>query len=135
MKNKIALVTGATSGIGWACALTLAKLGYDLIATGRRSERLEELRLALPEGIRFLPLLFDVRDRAEVERLLTNLPSEWAAIDVLINNAGDAIGQTIRATILSSKSSPSGRIIFCNAVDKSGREIGYSFDDYHDEDA
>jgi NADP-dependent 3-hydroxy acid dehydrogenase YdfG len=92
MKNKIALVTGATSGIGWACALTLAKMGYDLIATGRRSERLEELRLALPEGIRFLPLLFDVRDRAEVERLLTNLPSEWASIDVLINNAGNAHG-------------------------------------------
>jgi len=92
MKNKIALVTGATSGIGWACALTLAKMGYDLIATGRRSERLEELRLELPEGIRFLPLLFDVRDRAEVERLLTNLPSEWASIDVLINNAGNAHG-------------------------------------------
>ncbi|MFZ4772841.1 MAG: hypothetical protein ACOYK9_02485 [Chlamydiia bacterium] len=55
---------------------------------------------------------------------------------VVINNAGDAIGQTIRATILSSKSSPSGRIIFCNAVDKSGREIAYeSFDEYHDEDA
>jgi 3-hydroxy acid dehydrogenase/malonic semialdehyde reductase len=92
MKNKIALVTGATSGIGWACALTLAKMGYDLIATGRRSERLEELRLALPEGIRFLPLLFDVRDRAEVERLLTSLPAEWASIDVLINNAGNAHG-------------------------------------------
>ena len=92
MKNKIALVTGATSGIGWACALTLAKMGYDLIATGRRSERLEELRQELPEGVRFLPLLFDVRDRAEVERLLTNLPSEWASIDVLINNAGNAHG-------------------------------------------
>ena len=92
MKNKIALVTGATSGIGWACALTLAKMGYDLIATGRRSERLEELRLELPKGIRFLPLLFDVRDRAEVERLLTNLPPEWASIDVLLNNAGNAHG-------------------------------------------
>lgn len=92
MKNKIALVTGATSGIGWACALTLAKMGYDLIATGRRSERLEELKRELPEGIRFLPLLFDVRDRAEVERLLTNLPAEWASIDVLINNAGNAHG-------------------------------------------
>ncbi len=92
MKNKIALVTGATSGIGRACALTLANMGYDLIATGRRSERLEELRLELPEGIRFLPLLFDVRDRAEVKQLLTNLPPEWASIDVLINNAGNAHG-------------------------------------------
>jgi len=74
MKNKIALVTGASSGIGWACALTLAKMGYDLIATGRRAERLEELRQALPKGVRFLPLIFDVRDREEVDRLLTQLP-------------------------------------------------------------
>ena len=92
MKNKIALLTGASSGIGWACALTMAKMGYDLIATGRRAERLEDLRQELPEGVRFLPLLFDVRDRAEVERLLTNLPAEWASIDVLVNNAGNAHG-------------------------------------------
>ena len=92
MKNKIALVTGATSGIGRACALTLAKMGFDLIATGRRAERLEDLRQELPDGVRFLPLVFDVRDREEVERLLTNLPSEWASIDVLINNAGNAHG-------------------------------------------
>lgn len=92
MKNKIALVTGASSGIGWACALTMAKMGYDLIATGRRAERLEDLRQELPEGVRFLPLLFDVRDRAEVEQLLTNLPPEWASIDVLLNNAGNAHG-------------------------------------------
>ena len=92
MKNKIALVTGATSGIGKACALTLAKLGYDLIATGRRTERLEELKNELPNDIRFLPLVFDVRDRKEVDRLLTHLPSDWASIDVLINNAGNAHG-------------------------------------------
>ena len=92
MKNKIALVTGASSGIGRACALTVAKMGYDLIATGRRAERLEELRLELPEGVRFLPLVFDVRDRKDVDRLLTNLPSDWASIDVLINNAGNAHG-------------------------------------------
>ena len=92
MKNKIALVTGASSGIGRACALTVAKMGYDLIATGRRAERLEELRLELPEGVRFLPLVFDVRDRKDVDRLLTNLPSDWVSIDVLINNAGNAHG-------------------------------------------
>lgn len=92
MKNKIALVTGASSGIGWACALTLARMGYDLIATGRRAERLEELRQALPEGVRFLPLVFDVRVQKEVDRLLTNLPSDWASIDVLVNNAGNAHG-------------------------------------------
>ena len=92
MKNKIALVTGATSGIGKACALTLAKLGYDLIATGRRIERLEELKNELPNDIRFLPLVFDVRDREKVADLLGNLPPEWASIDVLINNAGNAHG-------------------------------------------
>ena len=92
MKNKIALVTGASSGIGRACALTVAKMGYDLIATGRRAERLEELRQELPEGVRFLPLVFDVRDRKDVDRLLTNLPSDWVSIDVLINNAGNAHG-------------------------------------------
>jgi 3-hydroxy acid dehydrogenase / malonic semialdehyde reductase len=92
MKNKIALVTGASSGIGRACALTVAKMGYDLIATGRRAERLEELGLELPEGVRFLPLVFDVRDRKDVDRLLTNLPSDWVSIDVLINNAGNAHG-------------------------------------------
>lgn len=92
MKNKIALVTGASSGIGWACALTVAKMGYDLIATGRRAERLEELRQELPDGVRFLPLVFDVRDRENVDRILTNLPAEWASIDVLINNAGNAHG-------------------------------------------
>ncbi len=92
MKNKIALVTGATSGIGKACALTLAKLGYDIIATGRRIERLEELKNELPNDIRFLPLVFDVRDREKVADLLGNLPPEWASIDVLINNAGNAHG-------------------------------------------
>lgn len=92
MKNKIALVTGASSGIGWACALTVAKLGFDLIATGRRADRLEELRQALPEGVRFLPLVFDVRDAEKVDQLLSNLPAEWSSVDVLINNAGNAHG-------------------------------------------
>lgn len=92
MKNKIALVTGATSGIGKACALTLAKLGYDLIATGRRTERLEELKNDLPDDIRFLPLEFDVRDREKVTDLLGNLPADWSEIAVLVNNAGNAHG-------------------------------------------
>ncbi len=92
MKNKIALITGATSGIGKACALTLAKMGYDIIATGRRVERLEELRKELAAGVRFLPLVFDVREREKVGEILSNLSSDWSAIDVLINNAGNAHG-------------------------------------------
>lgn len=92
MKNKIALITGATSGIGKACALTLAKMGFDIIATGRRAERLEELRKDLAAGVRFLPLVFDVREREKVGEILGNLHSDWSAIDVLINNAGNAHG-------------------------------------------
>jgi NADP-dependent 3-hydroxy acid dehydrogenase YdfG len=92
MKNKIALITGATSGIGKACALTLAKMGFDIIATGRREERLEELRKELASGVRFLPLVFDVREREKVGEILGNLSSDWSAIDVLINNAGNAHG-------------------------------------------
>lgn len=92
MKNKIALITGATSGIGKASAITLAKMGYDIIGTGRRKDRLDELENELPAGVRFLPLVFDVRDRETVGEILGNLPSDWAAIDVLINNAGNAHG-------------------------------------------
>ena len=92
MKNKIALVTGATSGIGKACAITLAKLGYSIIATGRRVDRLKELASELPAEVDYLPLVFDVRDREKVLEILGALPEEWKAIDVLINNAGNAHG-------------------------------------------
>jgi NADP-dependent 3-hydroxy acid dehydrogenase YdfG len=92
MKNKIALVTGATSGIGKACAITLAKLGYDIIATGRRGDRLKELASELPINVNYLPLVFDVRDREKVLEILAALPEDWKSIDVLINNAGNAHG-------------------------------------------
>jgi NADP-dependent 3-hydroxy acid dehydrogenase YdfG len=92
MEKKIALVTGATSGIGRATAITLAKMGYDLIATGRRVERLEELKVQLPKEVGFLPLVFDVRDRSDVLSVLSNLPPNWKKIDILVNNAGNAHG-------------------------------------------
>lgn len=92
MENKIALVTGATSGIGRATALTLAKMGFDLIATGRRAERLEDLKAELPTGIDFLPLVFDVRDRDEVQQILKEIPPRWKNINILVNNAGNAHG-------------------------------------------
>lgn len=92
MKNKIALVTGATSGIGKACAITLAKLGYNIIATGRRGDRLKELASELPINVDYLPLIFDVRDREKVLEILGALPEDWKSIDVLINNAGNAHG-------------------------------------------
>lgn len=88
-RGKIAIVTGATSGIGEATALKLATAGYDLILTGRRAERLE----ALAERIRAqhrhcLALPFDVRDEEAVKQNLGNLPEPWNNIDLLINNAG-----------------------------------------------
>lgn len=90
--NKIALVTGATSGIGRAVAARLAQEGYDLIVTGRRGQKLEETRQSLSGRAKVLPLVFDVRSLQEVERNLGNLPDEWKNVDVLVNNAGLAAG-------------------------------------------
>ena len=92
MERKIALITGATSGIGKACALILAKNGYHIIATGRRAERLDELKKEVPSGIEVLPLVFDVRDKEAVFGLIENLPENWKNIEILVNNAGNAHG-------------------------------------------
>ncbi|WP_421976019.1 SDR family NAD(P)-dependent oxidoreductase [Roseivirga seohaensis] len=88
--SKIAMVTGATSGIGWATAEALAKEGYQLIICGRRKERLQELSAKV--DVKTLELLFDVSNRAAVAEALNSLPEEWKQIDVLINNAGNAHG-------------------------------------------
>ena len=92
--KKIALITGATSGIGRAVADIFAENKYNLIVTGRRSERLQELKAALERqhGISVLALCFDVRDNDEVVRNIESLPVEWRNIDVLVNNAGLAVG-------------------------------------------
>lgn len=89
-KKPIALVTGATSGIGEACARRLHSAGYRVIITGRNTERLDALKEEL--GNDTLPLIFDVRDREAAEDAITSLPAEWKDIDVLINNAGLALG-------------------------------------------
>jgi 3-hydroxy acid dehydrogenase / malonic semialdehyde reductase len=88
---KIAFVTGATSGIGRATAIALAKAGYQIIAAGRRTDRLEELQQQL-EGTPVYTLAFDVRDREAVQQAINGLPVEWKGIDVLVNNAGNAHG-------------------------------------------
>ena len=92
--NKTALITGATSGIGRAVADIFAENKYNLIVTGRRSERLQELKAALEQqhGISVLALCFDVRNNDEVVRNIASLPVEWRNIDVLVNNAGLAVG-------------------------------------------
>ena len=87
---KIALITGASSGIGWATAVALSSVGYDLIICGRRKGRLEELSKIL--NTRSLQLVFDVRERDQVGQVLSQIPSDWKNIDVLINNAGNAHG-------------------------------------------
>lgn len=93
-KGPIALVTGATSGIGKGTACKLAKMGYRVIITGRRKERLDEIAQELRKecNTEVLSLNFDVRKNDEVEKNLLHLPEEWQAIEVLINNAGLAAG-------------------------------------------
>ncbi|MDR1348458.1 MAG: SDR family NAD(P)-dependent oxidoreductase [Prevotellaceae bacterium] len=92
--KKIALVTGATSGIGKATAIMLAGCGFNLIITGRREERLDELKsqLEIKYKAEALPLCFDIRSRNEVCNTINNLPAQWKNIDVLVNNAGLAVG-------------------------------------------
>ena len=91
--KKIAFITVASSGIGEACARRFAAGGYDLILTARRADRLEALRTRLEaEGTRVKCLVFDVRDADAATRAVESLEPEWQKIDVLINNAGLALG-------------------------------------------
>lgn len=93
MTGNIAMVTGATSGIGRACALKLADAGFNIIITGRREDRLREIETELhTKGVNVLPLIFDVRDRNMATAAVEGIPEEWKKIDVLINNAGLALG-------------------------------------------
>jgi 3-hydroxy acid dehydrogenase/malonic semialdehyde reductase len=92
--NKIAFITGATSGIGKATADILAKHQYNLIITGRRNDRLEEVssNLIATYGIDCFTLCFDIRNQKDTEQAFLSLPEAWQQIDVLINNAGLAAG-------------------------------------------
>ena len=91
--KRIALITGASSGIGEACARKFAEGGYDLILTARRAEKLAELKAELEaEGTKVKTLTFDVRDAEAAETAVDSLEREWRKINVLINNAGLALG-------------------------------------------
>ncbi len=91
--DKIALITGATSGIGKATALKIADLGYDIIITGRRKELLDEVAGEVRQkGGDVLPLCFDVRDPEIVMKTVAGLAGKWRNISILVNNAGLAVG-------------------------------------------
>jgi NADP-dependent 3-hydroxy acid dehydrogenase YdfG len=92
---KIAFITGATSGFGKACAEKFAAHGYDLILNGRREDRLEKIKEDLEKRFNTAILLsvFDVRNRNEVFSAIKRIPEDWQHVDVLINNAGLALGR------------------------------------------
>ncbi len=93
MDKKTVLITGATSGIGEACARKFAQGGYRVIVTGRNEEKLKSLEEQLKEwGTETLTLCFDVRDREAATLAINSMPHEWQQIDVLVNNAGLALG-------------------------------------------
>ena len=93
--DKIILITGATSGFGKAIAEKFAAGGWNCIITGRRAEKLHQLadELRATYQVRVLSLVFDVRNNEEVQQNLTNLPAEWHDVEVLVNNAGLALGR------------------------------------------
>lgn len=93
MKNKIVLITGASSGIGKACAEQFATLGARLILTARRRDRLEQLAKDLKEQHKadVLPIQLDIQNNNEITSAITSLPKNWHDIDILINNAGLAL--------------------------------------------
>lgn len=90
--NKIALITGATSGIGYSTAQLFASNNIDLILCGRRTERLDKLEKEINNLVKVYKLNFDVSNRKQVFESINSLPEEWRNIDILINNAGNAHG-------------------------------------------
>ena len=90
MRTTTALVTGATAGFGLAICKKLIEAGYKVIGTGRRAARLAELHSQL--GNDFLPLTFDITDLEATKQALNQRPEGWQAVDLLVNNAGLALG-------------------------------------------
>ena len=93
--KKIICITGASSGFGEACAFTFSANQYDLIIAGRREEKLQQLKLTLEAkfGNQVYVLPLDVRSRSAVDSAFHSLPAAWKKIDVLLNNAGLALGR------------------------------------------
>ncbi len=90
--SRTALITGASSGIGKATAIELAREGFNLVICGRRQDALDELQQELQKKVKVHSLRFDVRDKEEVKKAIEGLPEEFQTIDILVNNAGNAHG-------------------------------------------
>lgn len=90
MDSKLVFVTGASAGFGAAIARRFVAEGHRVIAAARRTDRLDALRAELGDAL--LPVALDVTDRAAIEAVIGQLPADWSAIDVLVNNAGLALG-------------------------------------------
>lgn len=95
MSTKTVLITGASSGFGEACARKFAAEGHRLILAARRTDRLEALAGELGEQVNVLPLTLDVRERESVDEKFAGLPAEFSVVDVLVNNAGLALGLNV----------------------------------------
>lgn len=95
--DKIVLITGASAGIGKACAIKYAAAGFNIMITGRRLDRLNDLKNELEKdfSVKVLVLQFDVQNRMEVETQFNSIPTAWKNIDILINNAGLAAGRDL----------------------------------------
>ena len=93
--SRIVFITGATAGFGEAAAYKFAANGYDLILNGRRTDRLQTLADTLEKkyNVAVLQLPFDVQEEKAVFEAIRSIPSDWQAIDVLVNNAGLALGR------------------------------------------
>ncbi len=94
LKNKTVFITGATSGIGKSCAYAFAKNGSNLIISARRENLIREIAedICQKYGVKVYAFKMDVRNKAEVENAIKSLPQEWKQVDILINNAGLALG-------------------------------------------
>lgn len=94
LKGKIVYITGASSGIGKACAFSFAKEGANLIISARRLNLINEIadEISKKYGVKVYPFKLDVRSKSEIEKTFNELPDEWKKIDILINNAGLARG-------------------------------------------
>ena len=119
--SKVVLITGATSGFGEATAERFVKEGYSVVITGRRKERLDAFKARFPYGNIFT-LCFDVSDKKAVFDAIHSLPEAYKNIDVLVNNAGLALGLGRLGDVKPISAGPGLRLVGHNLYDIPRRE-------------